>query len=206
MAMRWVLILGAIVVLVMMILLACRPEWDGDDAVWAVLSIGMISELTLLILLACHPELGRAAKFIVRKLRRCPRTLLVAVFTPLACNANSGEQALARIDATVRDAVHGEFETLTVKLDDHSARITAATQQAVVAVSKVDNSTSDRVVNRVLSIGAVLALIMLVATYPVGKVLWLVGRRMRLQASDLGLRDELSRGSLPEARSLKSEV
>jgi hypothetical protein len=98
------------------------------------------------------------------------------------CNANSGEQALARIentvDTTLRDAVHGEFDAFTIKLDDHSARITETTQKAVVAVSKVDNSTSDRVVNRVLVIGTVMALLMLVASYPIGKVLWMIGGKV----------------------------
>jgi len=115
--------------------------------------------------------------------RRCTALLLVllggCLVVPAACNANSGEQTLARIDTTVRDAVHGEFEAFTVKLDDHSARITETTQQAVVAVSKVDNSTSDRVVNRILVVGTVAALIMLVASYPVGKLLWLIGRRLK---------------------------
>jgi hypothetical protein len=123
---------------------------------------------------------------------------LAAVFAPLACNANSGEQAVARLDtqataeiaATVSTQVEGKLEAALVRIDkrieDHSARVTEATQKALVAVSKVDNSTSDQVVNRVLVVGTVAALIMLVASYPVGKVLWLIGRRLRGNGSGPG--------------------
>ncbi len=106
------------------------------------------------------------------------------------CNANSGEQALARLDtettaeiaATVSTQVEGKLDAALVQIDqrleDHSARITETTQKAVLAVNKVDNSTSDKVVNRALVIGVVTVLIMLVATYPVGKLLWLIGGRI----------------------------
>jgi len=106
------------------------------------------------------------------------------------CNANSGEQAVARLDATataevaatVSTQVEGKLDAALIQIDqrleDHSARITETAQKAVLAVSKVDNSTSDKVVNRVMVIGVVIVLVMLVATYPVGKLLWLIGRRI----------------------------
>ena len=128
----------------------------------------------------------------MRQMHRTPLWLLAAVFAAQAgCNANSGEQAVARLDAqataeiaaTVSTQVEGKLDAALIQIDkrieDHSARITKATQKAVVAFSKVDNSTSDQVVNRVLVVGTVAALIMLVASYPVGKVLWLIGRRLR---------------------------
>jgi len=127
----------------------------------------------------------------MRRVHRMLVWLLATVFTSIACNANSGEQAVARLDAqataeiaaTVSTQVEGKLDAALLKIDkrieDHSVRVTEATQKAVVAVSKVDNSTSDQVVNRVLVVGTVAALIMLVATYPVGKVLWLIGRRLR---------------------------
>lgn len=127
----------------------------------------------------------------MRRTQRIPVYFLVAMFAPLACNTNSGEQAVARLDArttaeiaaTVSTQVEGKLDAALVSIDerieDHSTRVTEATQKAVVAFSKVDNSTSDQVVNRVLVVGTVAALIMLVATYPVGKVLWLAGRRLR---------------------------
>jgi hypothetical protein len=102
----------------------------------------------------------------MRRTQQIPVWFLAAVVTALAgCNANTGEQAVARLDtqataeiaATVSTQVEGKLDAALVQIDkrieDHSARVTEATQKAVVAVSKVDNSTNDKVVTRVLAIG-----------------------------------------------------
>ncbi len=158
------------------------------------------------------------------------RWLVSLVALAMACNANSGEQAVARFDAkaeieaavaqigaveaTVGDVVAkagvvetqlgdvtsqigdvdarigqvtaqlaGEISGLKLQLQDQSTRLSEVKQQALVASSKIDNSTSDKVVNRVLVIGVVAALIMLVLTYPIGKLLWNVGGKVRRSCS-----------------------
>ncbi len=124
------------------------------------------------------------------------RGLSAIVVLAMACNANTGEQAIARIgdvegrvgDVTGRMGdlaaeLSGEIAAIRQEMTDQSARISEVTQQALVATSKIDNSTSDKVVNRVLVVGVVAALIMLVLTYPIGKLLWLVGGKVRRSCS-----------------------
>jgi len=90
------------------------------------------------------------------------------------CNANSGEQAVARLDATataevaaeVSTQVEGKLDAALVQIDkrieDHSVRVTEATQKAAVAVSKIDNSTNDKFVTRILAIGMTIETMLLI--------------------------------------------
>lgn len=96
-----------------------------------------------------------------------------------ACNAPQGRQGTVEATATtltradvraeVEAVVAPRVEAVVAAVADTSERITETTQQAVVATNKTDNSTSDRVVNRLLAAGAVVTLV----SYSAGKLIWL---------------------------------
>jgi hypothetical protein len=98
-----------------------------------------------------------------------------ASFAALAiiCGCASGQSRQGTVevtsDATIATVADVRAEAAAIKLvvSDESKRITETTQKAVVAVSRVDNSTSDKWVNRTLAIGAVLS-------YVIGKAGWLI--------------------------------
>ena len=95
-----------------------------------------------------------------------------------AAAANTGRVGTAEVEVEVNEIpLSAELEAALVKLEttiaDESKRMTETTQKAVVAVSSVDNSTADKVVNR----AAIFGLIILGLSYPVGKFIWLLAQR-----------------------------
>jgi hypothetical protein len=83
----------------------------------------------------------------------------------------------AEMQATVQTAVAAEVAPVVAVVADTSKRITETVQTGVANVNRVDNSSSDKVVNRTLAAAVAITL----AAYPVGKLIWIVaglaGRR-----------------------------
>lgn len=102
---------------------------------------------------------------------RWPIILTLGSAALAGCIANSGDDpAMARIETAMaataqatanaaRDAVHTELSGIRTSLDDTSHRLNEVSQQSKVAVSKVDQSNSDKWVNRGMAIGLVLTVL-----------------------------------------------
>ena len=72
------------------------------------------------------------------------------------------------VDADMREAVHTELAPVIAANADQSKRLTTTVQEGLANISKVDNSTSDKVVNRLLAAAVGLALL----GYSAGKLVW----------------------------------
>jgi hypothetical protein len=139
-------------------------------------------------------------------------TLIVASAASLVggCASDQARQGTAEVYADVQAAamaevqaevsairsavveIKTEVQAVKVTVCDESKRITDTTQNAVVAVSRVDNSTSDKWVNRGL-----LAMVG-VLSYVVGKMLWIMVGGMIGRIG--GQRDDDDNDRLPNQR------
>lgn len=100
------------------------------------------------------------------------------LFLVLGCNAR-GRQGTAEID------LEAELALLKTSFDDLSQRQAASSQRGLVNTNKIDQSSSDKWVNRALAIGLVGVALLGLLNYPVQRKLR-IRREMRRVARGSG--------------------
>jgi len=76
----------------------------------------------------------------------------------------------ADLEMPVSASLEAALASLKAKVTQEAQEIKQSTQTALVAFQRVDNSTSDKVVNRMAIVGVLL----LGLSYPIGKAIWII--------------------------------